>query len=306
VTANRQNSLLFWARNDQGLYDPYYAMTVFETQRDRLATSVPVGTNVFQVDGDQPETFWQFTATGWAPVYRSFRFARGRGPNVAKTWYVAGGALLSPPPQGDLVNFQWKHFAAADRRVDPAKTNIIDIFVLTNEYDTLMRRWIANGCVASDEPSAPTELDLRMSFSQFEQFKMFSDDIVWRPVRYKYLFGQNAEAALRCTFKYVKIQNSALTDGEIKSQIITAINQYFNADFWDFGETFYFTELAGYVHQQLATSIASFVCVPETSDGQFGDGFEVQCMPDELFISTAQVSDIIAIDSNTSTNLRIR
>ena len=52
--------------------------------------------------------------------------------------------------------------------------------------------------------------------------------------------------------------------------------------------------------------IGSIVLVPLSSDGAFGDGFEVVCNVDEIFISTAQVSDIVMIPSNTAANLRIR
>jgi hypothetical protein len=135
---------------------------------------------------------------------------------------------------------------------------------------------------------------------------MFSDEIVWRPVKYKYLFGTGAEPALRAKFKVVKLTNSYISDGEIKANVIQAINAYFASEFWDFGETFYFTELAAYVHQQLSTSIASIVIVPVIDDASFGDGFEVRTRSDEIFISTAQVNDVTIIDSNTSTNLRMR
>jgi hypothetical protein len=306
VTSVRQDSLLFWSRNDDGHYDPFYDMVVYEDEVDRNLAAPAEGTYAFQLAGETAETFWLFTGVQWLRQYRKFRFARGRGPNVAKAWFKVGGAPLTPAPKGDLVNFQWKHFATPDKRIDPAKTNIIDCFVLTTEYDFLVRQWIANGAKPEDKPEAPSELALRTSFGEFEEFKMFSDDVVWRPVQYRFLFGQTAEAALRCTFKVVKIKNASLSDGEIKAAIVRAINQYFNADFWDFGETFQYTELAAYIHQQLATSVASIVPVPETSDGSFGDGFEIKCRPDELFISAAQVADITIIDSNTPTNLRIR
>ena len=92
-----------------------------------------------------------------------------------------------------------------ERRIDPSRTNIIDLFVLTTEYDFLTRQWIANGANLEDLPQPPSELELRMSFSEFEQYKMFSDDIVWRPVKYKYLFGNGAPDELRATFKVVKL-----------------------------------------------------------------------------------------------------
>jgi hypothetical protein len=203
------------------------------------------------------------------------------------------------------LKFQWKHYAGMDTRIDPAITNVVDAFVLTSEYDYLVRQWIAAGCDPTSTPTAPTDVDLAAQFSDLEQYKMFSDEIVWRPVQYKYLFGSTAETALQAQFKVVTVPNTTMSDGEIRSAIITAINSYFDVNNWEFGETFYFTELAAYVHIQLATAISSFVIVPLAPKGAFGDLFEVRSNSNELFISTAQVSDIVIINSNTASNLRI-
>jgi hypothetical protein len=300
-----QNTLLFWQQDAEGLYAPFNNMWVYEQETDRVNSGAPLGTAAFQISGVSPETFWYKGAQGWVQQFRLFRFARGRGSNTAAKWFAGGGTGI-PTPKGSLVNFQWKHYAPSDHRVDPSKTNIIDMFILTTEYDFLVREWIRQGADPLNLPVAPTELELRTTFGQYESFKMFSDEIVWRPVKYKYLFGTGAEDALKATFKVVKLPNSNISDGEIKAYVARAINAYFASDFWDFGETFYFTELAAYVHQQLSTSIASIVIVPRVQNGSFGDGIEIRCRPDEIFISTAQVNDVTIIDSNTPTNLRMR
>jgi hypothetical protein len=203
------------------------------------------------------------------------------------------------------LKFQWKHYAGLDVRIDPAITNVVDAFVLTSEYDYLVRQWIAAGCDPTATPTAPTDVALAAQFSDLEQYKMFSDEVIWRPVQYKYLFGSTAETCLQAQFNVVTIPNTTMTNGEICSNIISAINTYFDVNKWEFGETFYFTELAAYVHIQLATAISSFVIVPVSPDGVFGNLFEVRCDSDELFISTAQVSDIVIVTSNTAANLRI-
>ncbi|RYD53772.1 MAG: hypothetical protein EOP83_22935 [Verrucomicrobiaceae bacterium] len=310
ATQVSEDSLLFWQRGSDGLFTPYNEVWVYETEEDRAsnvgAVSAPPGTVAFQIASDKkPETFWLRTANDWEQQYRGYRFARGRGSNVARQWVVAGGRSTLTP-EGSTLNFQWKHYAPSDHRVDPSKTNIIDMFVLTYEYDFLVRQWIRNGANPKDKPQPPTETALRTTFGNYESFKMFSDEIIWRPVRYKFLFGKSADFGLQATFKVVKLPTSTLSDGETKAAIVNAINAYFSTDYWDFGETFYFTELAAYVHNQLSTSIASIVIVPLTNDGSFGDGFEVSCRSDELFISTATVENVTLISSNTPTNLRIR
>ena len=203
------------------------------------------------------------------------------------------------------LRFQWKHYANTDVRIDPAITNIIDVFVLTREYDYLVRQWIAAGSIPADVPVEPTDLELKAQFSEFEQYKMFSDEIVWRPVKYKYLFGEMAKPELKAQFKVVPLPNSPLSHGEIQSKVIAAVNNYFDVNKWEFGETFYFTELAAYIHLQLATAISSVVIVPLSNVGRFGELFEIRSGSDEVFISTAQVNDVVIIDGNTMSNLRI-
>lgn len=205
---------------------------------------------------------------------------------------------------GNLA-FEWKHYSSLDMRIDPAITNVIDSFVLTSDYDYSVRQWIAAGADITTEPTPPTPLALANQFSGMDEYKMFSDEIVWRPVQYKYLFGSTAETALQAQFKVVPIANTTMSQGEIASAIISAINVYFDVNRWEFGETFYFSELAAFIHIQLATAISSIVIVPTSASGVFGNLYEVRSDTNELFISTAQVSDIVFIDSNTAAQLRI-
>ena len=302
------NNYLFWSNVNNPPYDePLYTVTVYDTQALLAADTPAIGTVGFAITGtsvNTDESFWLYTLTGWQQdVTNSYRFEWGRGPNVAANWVSITGSSV---PVGDQLDFHWKHYAPSDHRLDPAGTNIHDIFVLTVAYDSAVRQWIANGANPSSQPTPPTELDLRLAFSALETFKMFSDTLVWRPVRYRYLFGTGADDELRAQFKVVRLTNASVSDGQIQAQIIAAINTYFSASFWDFGETFFYTELAAYIHQQLVGLIGSIVLVPLAAEAAFGDGFEVTCNVDEIFISTAQVSDIVMIPSNTAVNLRIR
>lgn len=213
-------------------------------------------------------------------------------------------SLVYQMGRGNL-RFQWDHFAGSDVRIDPAVTNIMDIFVLTSEYDFLTRQWIKDGTPEDSIPVAPSDLDLKNTFQDFEQYKMFSDQLVWRPVKYKYLFGSQSKPEVQAQFKVVKLPNTALSDGEIRSRVIQSINDYFDVNKWEFGETFYYSELSAYLHIQLATAISSVVIVPLADNGKFGELFEIRCDTDEVFISTAQVEDVVIIDSNTMANLRI-
>ena len=65
-----------------------------------------------------------------------------------------------------------------------------------------------------------------------------------RSAKFKPIFGSRAALALQAKFKIVKNSNIVISDNDIKASVITAINTYFNLNNWDFGETFYFSELS--------------------------------------------------------------
>ena len=202
------------------------------------------------------------------------------------------------------INYLWQHFADNNDRIDPAIMNIIDIYVLTSSYDTAIRNWIANNNPSAPEPTPPEPEDLRSTFSYFENYKMMTDQIVWHPVKYKLLFGAAADSELQVTFKVVKNAGLNVTDSELKSMIRQSINTYFSLVNWGFGQTFFFTELAAYIHQQNPAMLSSIVLVPLTSTGVFGDLFEISCDSDEIFLSCAEVTDIQIVTSLTHSELR--
>jgi hypothetical protein len=134
---------------------------------------------------------------------------------------------------------------------------------------------------------------------------MVSDSIVWNSGKFKVLFGTQAEPELQATFKVVKAPSSSISDNEVKTRVIEAIDAYFDIRNWDFGEKFFYTELAAFIHQQLSRIISSVVIVPNNANSQFGNLFEIAASPDELFISTATVNNVQIVVSLTDQNLRV-
>ena len=134
--------------------------------------------------------------------------------------------------------------------------------------------------------------------------KSISDEIIFNPGEYKMLFGPGADANLQAQFKVVKNPSSAVSDNQIKSQVIAAIDTYFQLDFWDFGDTFYFTELAAYVHNQLAPDLLSVVIVPAQSTSGFGSLFQVFAEDNEIFISSATVDNVEIINTLSAEKLK--
>jgi hypothetical protein len=200
------------------------------------------------------------------------------------------------------LKFHYIHNSGNDRRIDPSKSNLIDIYLLTKSYDTEYRTWLVtrNG----DEPLPPTSQSLEENFMpSLAPIKSISDEIVFQPTKYKVLFGNVANQALQGTFKAVRNSLKYASDNDIKTRIVLAIEDFFAIENWDFGKTFYFSELATYVMNRLTPDITNFVVVPK-SVGSFGSLYEITCQGNEIFINGATVDDIEIIDSITASELK--
>jgi len=86
--------------------------------------------------------------------------------------------------------------------------------------------------------------------------------------------------------------------------VLTAMNDYFSIDKWNFGDTFYFSELAAFLHRNLGSIVSSVVLVPLDQQKYFGDLYEIRSEPNEIFANGATIDNIVVIDALTSTNLR--
>ena len=100
----------------------------------------------------------------------------------------------------EKIFFQWKHYAPTDQRVDPSVTNLIDIFILTKTYYDSILSWKANNKALVDFPSPPTNTELSIMFNNLNNYKSISDQIIYRPVKFKLLFGSSASTELQATF----------------------------------------------------------------------------------------------------------
>ena len=200
--------------------------------------------------------------------------------------------------------FQYRHNSPLTNRIDPGTTNIIDLYVVTQAYYTAYQNWIQDTTGTVTEPEMPTIDELNTAYQQLQDYKMISDNIILNSVVFKPLFGPKAAASLRATIKVIRAQNSTASTSEIKSAVLAAMNDYFSIDKWNFGDTFYFSELAAYLHRYLGTIISSVVLVPLDTQKYFGDMYEIRAEPSEIFANGATIDNIVVIDALTSTNLR--
>ena len=202
--------------------------------------------------------------------------------------------------------FKWNHYAPRSNRIDPSISNVIDMYLITLSYFRDLIRWKDRGLPIEDLPNAPTTEDLRTQFSELNQFKMIGDQIIFKPGVFKLMFGPGAEPELRARFKVVKLPSTTIPDSEIKSRVIEAIDDYFDLSNWDFGESFYYTEMSAFIHQRLANVISTVVLVPQKADSAFGNLFQIKGEANEIFFNTATVADVDVVRNLTETNLRIR
>ena len=191
--------------------------------------------------------------------------------------------------------FQYKHFAGNNTRIDPSVSNIVDIYLLERSYDTLFRKWLKTG---GDKPKPSTSDQLRISYSnKLNPVKGLSDQIIYHPVSYKILFGTKSEEEYQATFKVVKNPESNISNAIIKTMVVDTIDQFFALNNFDFGDSFYFTELAAHIHNRLAPHLLTVVIVPNQTGQVFGSLFQIAGTSNEIFISGATVDDVAIIDA---------
>jgi hypothetical protein len=200
--------------------------------------------------------------------------------------------------------FQYRHNSPLTHRIDPGTTNIIDLYVVTQGYYTAYQNWLRDITGTVAQPSIPTMDELNTAYQGLNDYKMLSDNIVLNSVVFKPLFGPKADSSLQATIKVIRAQGSTASSSEIKNSVLTAMNDYFSIDKWNFGDTFYFSELAAYLHQQLGTIVSSVVLVPLNTQKSFGDLYEIRSEPSEIFANAALIENIEVIEALTSTNLR--
>jgi hypothetical protein len=224
-------------------------------------------------------------------------------PNGVTTLVDVTIEWLAKPGRSSLY-FQYRHNAPLTDRIDPGTSNIIDLYVVTNSYYTAYQNWIKDNTGTISEPAVPTINELSTAYQGLDSYKMISDNIVLNSVTFKPLFGPKAAENLRATIKVIRAANSTASASEIKTLVVANLNQYFDIGVWNFGDTFYFSELAAYIHRNMGSIVSSVVLVPVDSQRYFGDLYEIRSAPNEIFVNAAGVDSVEVITALTSTNIR--
>jgi hypothetical protein len=201
------------------------------------------------------------------------------------------------------LKFQYIHNADYESRIDPGLTNLIDIFVLTKQYDRQYREWLNGSRPVQPLPPSSDALYNLLS-PDLNKIKSISDEIVYHPAKYKVLFGPTSTIDVQATFKVVKNSEIVISDNDVKSRVLSAINEFFSVESWEFGDNFYFSELLTYVMNRTAPNIVNFLVVPKKSDLTFGSLYEIRSEKDQIFINGATIDDIEIISAVTASKLK--
>ena len=212
----------------------------------------------------------------------------------------------SMQPGRQAILYQYRHNSNNTTRIDPATTNIIDLYLVTQAYYTAYTNWIQDTTGTVTKPDVPTINELQQAYGNLDEYKMLTDSIIPNSVRFLPLFGTKAPAQLQGTVKVIKSQATNASDSEIRSAVLSAMNSYFNINNWSFGDTFYFSELSAYLHAQLGDLVSSVVLVPNDPTMSFGDLYEIKSAPYEIFVNGATASDVVVIAALTPVQLQIR
>jgi hypothetical protein len=200
------------------------------------------------------------------------------------------------------LNFAWFHYTPRLNLVDPAASNIIDMYIITKGYYTAITQWLAG--VVSIQPKEPTPFELRSAYSNMVENKMISDTVILHSGSFKILFGSKAIPQLQAQIKIIRPDRATMTDNQVKTEVVNVVRAFFTIDHWEFGETFFFSELSASIHAALGPEVDSVVLVPTHAQNQFGDLMQIYTRENEMFIPDISTEDIDIIQSITPESIR--
>ena len=290
--------------NKKIVMESYIENNISYTRASKIAVAAAQDSSATDPDDSVPAT-----ATLWFNTTNSTWYKRIAGIwNTTFTYTSAGGndIVVGVAPntitytveegitfvEDDFSSFRWDHYADLNKRIDPSTSNIIDMYVLSSDYVRNVEKWIANDFTPSTPPTAPNNFELAKIMNSIEPKGAMADHIAYIPVQFKYLFGSYAKVENQAIFKVIKRLGVGYTDSEIKTAVSTKVNEYFAINNWDFGATFYFSELAAFLHKELGDYISSIVITPKYSGNKFEDLLSISCALNEIFMAVTTSNDV--------------
>lgn len=200
-----------------------------------------------------------------------------------------------------MFNYMWTHRTPDSVLVNPSPTNIHDMFIITSSYYNLITSWLKGEL--TQKPLPPTSTALALQYQHILDKKMVSDTVIMKCGSIKLLFGNKADNELRAKFHVVRSSESRKTDNNLKASVSALINEFFNITQWEFGETFFFSELEHYVMSNMGSDIRSILLVPIHPNFTYGDLLQISCREDEVLLGYVTDDDISIASSITPQSL---
>jgi hypothetical protein len=191
----------------------------------------------------------------------------------------------------DNIKFQYIHNSSGNRRIDPSPSNLIDVYVLTKSYARDYTAWVTDTVDIVNKPVEPTQFEISELLSDLENYKSVSDTMIFNNAKIKLILGSKADQSLQATIKIIKNPIANISDNDIKTSVISAINTFFDFSNWDFGETFYFSELSSYIHQTLSTIVSGVTITPKLSNST-SSLLQIAAEFDEIILGSVTANDI--------------
>jgi hypothetical protein len=202
----------------------------------------------------------------------------------------------------EALDFVWIHYAAQESLIDPAPSNIIDMFVLTRGYYSRLVDYVRG--TSTVEPVPPTPFELRATYRGLLTNKMISDTTILHPAKVKLLFGSKALPELRAKVKLVKTASSRLANDQLRLKVLDIVNNFFSIDNLDFSSSFYATSLISVIHKELPLDVAAAVLVPEFPTNYYGDLQQISAGEDEVLVSALELKDVVVVEGLDRATLR--
>lgn len=193
------------------------------------------------------------------------------------------------------LNFAWFHRTPRYHLIDPSPSNLIDTYVIQRGFYIMNRMWLAGK--TSIRPVPPSSQQLRSDYGRLLDSKMISDTIIMHPGKIKVVIGSKSSRELQARIKIVRPASKTMTNNQVKAAIVDLVNEYFEIDKWEFGETFYFSELASYIHANLSNEIDAVALVPVLNTQKYGDLQQIFAKEDEIIQPSISVDDIEIVES---------
>jgi hypothetical protein len=213
--------------------------------------------------------------------------------NLVREWYNDTSENFYKRYRGrGNLNFLWKHKPDLNTRIDVAGSNINDCFIITTGYYYNVMKWLGS---VGNKPVAPQPHELRMVYGDMLKYKMMTDAVILRSGQLKPIFGKDAIPELQAKFIVVPSTANQYNDNQIRLQIVEAIIKFFDINYWDFGQTFNFSELSTYIHNVLNTDISSILIAPK--DSRFNNLYQIYAREDEILVPSISIDDIDVLNS---------